>query len=371
LPEQFYFNAKLSEIKGDYGKARKYFIEYFQFDVECIDPHLRFIQFLKVQEGLEGARETYRHVVRDSDSVVHQLAEALIWDRDQRVENLDAFLDAHPDCGPGYYLLSEEFSKTRLGTRTLEDKRREKFLLRRFQKLDEEGKVVRWFVDKSLVAEWRDEAVYRLALLDDGGVSLEKPVNVAWLSHNDGWVGTIQIAEIATEIYWRGPGEENFSSTGFLSTRCYSTGQPQPQQIIELPKVTERTSGEVAYKNLNDEMMGPYPALLDPFVESHAETKQILNISKRSWVNLREYNGKTLLYFTHLMVHRGGLKQIAYGLDSNPKFRVLFPEYDKPGKAPIDAGLPVYLAIPNETQFVTVQVTFQDGEKSEIVKVTR
>ena len=370
-PEQFYFNAKISELKGDYGSARRFFIEYFRFDVECIDPHLRFLQFLKVQEGLEGARETYRHVVRDSDSVVHQLAGALIWDRAERVAKLEAFLDAHPQCGPACYLLSEDFSKTRLGTQTLEDRRREKQLIEQFQQLDGEGHVVRWFVDKSLVAEWRDDANCRLEFLRDNEVVLDSPVDVAWLSHNDGWVGTIQIAEIATEIFWKKPGGDSFSSTGFLSTRCYSTGEPQPQRIIELPKVTERTNIEVSYKNLNGEMMGPYSAPLDPFVQSYDETKQILNISKRSWVSLREYNGKTLLYFTHLLTHRGGLQQIAYGLDSNPRFRVLFPEYDKPGMAPIDADVPVFITIPDETQYVTVQVTFKDGEISEIVRVDR
>ncbi|MDF1753150.1 MAG: DUF4062 domain-containing protein [Verrucomicrobiales bacterium] len=371
LPEHFYYNAKISELKGDYGNARKYFIEYFRFDIECIDPHLLFIQFLKVQEGKEGAAETYRHVVRNSKSVVHELAEALLWDRERRIAQLQIFLKSHRDCGPAIYLLSLEFSETRLGTRTLQDKRNEKRFLESFRKFDELGHVVKWFVDQSLVSEWRDDATYRLTALQKHTSALEHPVQVPWLSHNRGWVGTIQIAEIATEIYWRPPDKEKFVSTGFLSTRCYSTGQKLPQQTIELPKVTEKTAIEVAYKNLNGEMMGPYPAMLEPYVESHSETKQILNISKRSWATFREYDGKLLLYFTHLLCHRGGLQQITYGLNSNPRFRVVFPEYNKPGIAPIDSDLPVFITVPPDTTYVTVQVIFKDGAPSEIVKIDR
>ncbi|MDF1811439.1 MAG: DUF4062 domain-containing protein [Verrucomicrobiales bacterium] len=370
-PEQFYFNAKLSEIKGDYGNARKYYIAYFQYDVECIDPHLRFIDFLKVQEGREGAAETYREIVKNSGSIVHELAEALIGDRKQRVAQLEAFAVRHGRCGPAYYLLSREYSAVKLGTRTLEDKRREKHYIECFQQLDGEGNVVRWFVDQSLVSEWREDAVERYTALQGTFAALENPVQVPWLSHNRGWVGTIQIAEIATKIFWRPPGGSKFISTGFLATRCYSTGQPQPQQIIELPKVTEPTSIEVTYVNLNDETMGPYTAVLEPFAESHAESKQILSISKRSWVSLREYNGKLLLYFTHLLTHRGALKQIAYGIDSNPRFRVGFPEWNQPGLAPISEGLATFVTIPNETRVVTVQVMFKDGETSEIVRVDR
>ncbi len=370
-PEQFYFNARISEIKGDYRNARRFFIDYFQFDVECIDPHLRFIEFLKVQEGLAGARETYRHVVRQSNSVVHHLAEALIWDRPQRIAQLVAFMKTYPDCGPVYYLLSQEYSEIRLGTRTLEDKRREKRYLDRFCHQDGAWNVVRWLVDKALVAEWRVDCANRLATLESSKNAMQNPAQVHWLCHNQGWTGTIQIPELATEIFWRAPGKEKFASTGFATTRSYSTGQPQPSQIIELAKVGGMAVVEVAYKNLNGDMMGPYRAVLEPNEQSHAEAKQMLNISKRSWVSIREYDGMTLLYFTHLLCYRGGLKQIAYGLNSNPRFRVVFPEYNQPGPAPIDASLPVFVTIPNDTEFVTVQVVFKDGTPSEIVTVQR
>ena len=58
-PEQFYHNARIYELGGDYLNARKSYNRYFSFKLDFLDPHLRYQTFLKVQEGLAGAREIY------------------------------------------------------------------------------------------------------------------------------------------------------------------------------------------------------------------------------------------------------------------------------------------------------------------------
>ncbi|HCU25800.1 MAG TPA: hypothetical protein DF383_12350, partial [Deltaproteobacteria bacterium] len=47
-PEEFYNNARIYELRGDYGNARRAYLDYFKFDLNLLDPHLRFIKFLKV-----------------------------------------------------------------------------------------------------------------------------------------------------------------------------------------------------------------------------------------------------------------------------------------------------------------------------------
>ena len=56
-PEQFYHNARIYELNGDYGNARRSYNKYLSFKLDFLDPHLRYQTFLKIQEGKAGARE--------------------------------------------------------------------------------------------------------------------------------------------------------------------------------------------------------------------------------------------------------------------------------------------------------------------------
>jgi len=62
-PEEFYANARMYEQKGDSGNARRSYAKFFTFDLEYVDPHLRYQKYLKIQEGREGAREVYLEIM--------------------------------------------------------------------------------------------------------------------------------------------------------------------------------------------------------------------------------------------------------------------------------------------------------------------
>ncbi len=371
-PEQFYHNAQLYQLRGDYGNARQAYIDYFRHDTPFLDPHLRFQQFLKVQEGVAGARETYRDVTADSDGVVAKFASILLWDHEKRLSILELFLQAHPDFGPAHYLLSREFSPSRLGEQSLEDKRRERRLLESFQELDGEGKVVRWFLDKSLVAKWREEAAARLAVLAASLPAMEQPVAVTWTGHNAGWTGTIQIGEPATEIFLKLPGKPNFVSTGFSPAIDTATGKPRPQALVQLPRDVGAMSFEIKYANLRGHEMGPFQITFDPSAETFALDRQQLASTRHAWVSFRDYEGKTLLYFTHLLAHRGSLGAIRYGIDTaEPDREFAFPPYEKPGLAPIPSDPLPYLEVPPDTGFVSIRLEFKDGSQSDVVRFDR
>ena len=99
------------------------------------------------------------------------------------------------------------------------------------------------------------------------------------------------------------------------------------------------------------------------------QIKQILNITKNSWVSFRDFNGKQLIYFTHLESYTCGIKDVHYSINSD--------KLDKVWKLqPCDSKNPmavtkdiVYLTMPLGTaRSIAVQVTFMDGSKSEIVR---
>ncbi len=118
-PEQFYHNARIQELGGDYGNARKSYNKYFTFKLDFIDPHLRYQSFLKIQEGRAGAREIYSYLYENDPRPIVEYARILLFDAPQRTQMLEDFITSNPDFAPAYYELSKEFSEDRKGSQTL------------------------------------------------------------------------------------------------------------------------------------------------------------------------------------------------------------------------------------------------------------
>ncbi len=373
-PEQHYHNARVHELGGDYGNARQSYLAYFASDLDYLDPHLRYLDFLKLQEGRAGARETYALIVQKAKSIVPTYASILLAEPGQRITKLRDFLAAHPDFAPAYYHLSEEYSAARLGTQSLDDKRQERAALESFLKLHSDGKLLRWIIDRSLVSGWQQDAESRLAAIAAtvNDAVLANPVELRWMATNGGWMGTISIAEAAREVFWKGPGMTEFKSTGASPARDPRTGAPMPNLVLNLPDKTPSSEILVKYLNASGQEMGPFTIPFDPDASSLSESKYILGMTSTSWVSFREWDGKLLLYFSHLLSHRGVLKEIKYGVDKEtPETAYAFPAYDKPGIAPITEDVSIYIAVPGPTKFVTVQLTFIDGTQSDVVRFAR
>ncbi len=99
------------------------------------------------------------------------------------------------------------------------------------------------------------------------------------------------------------------------------------------------------------------------------QMKQILNMTQNNWVSFRDFNGKQLIYFTHLESYTCGIKEVHYSINSDDLNKVweLQPcDIKNPMAVTKDI---IYLTMPLGTaKSITVQVTFTDGTKSEIVR---
>jgi hypothetical protein len=94
----------------------------------------------------------------------------------------------------------------------------------------------------------------------------------------------------------------------------------------------------------------------------------MLNAVSGSWLSFRDYDGKVLLYFSTLMSYRPIIKEVRYSLNNDAldkTFRF------KPSEKMYEVGDEVYLAVPGDSQFASVQVTFKDGTTSTVQKVVR
>lgn len=369
-PEEFYNNARVYELRGDYGNARRMYLEYFRFGLDFIDPHVRFQAFLKVQEGREGAREVYEYLRKQGNGTVILFVSLFLQEREARVAGLEAYAVRNPDFGPVYYELSRDFSEARLPGRSLEDKRREKHYLEKFLASYKAGYFVRWFIDKALVAEYLADAEKRLAELGvNSGLQLEKPVSVGWMKSNSGWTATMMIAEPALEVLYRLNSEQQFKSTGYTQVMDSGTGKPMPLMFVMLQHTDKPLTLWVKYRDRKGRLMGPWDFTLDPGREAARGDKSIMEMTKPSWVSFREFNGETLLYFTHLMSWRGGISRIYYGLDrEQPDTELKFPQHQGVGTARITEDVPTYIKIPYEVKFVTVRVVYYDQTESEVVR---
>ena len=217
-PEEFYHNARLQEQKGDFLNARKSYYQFFNFKLNFVDPHLRYQTFIKIQEGLVGAREIYMDIYSKDNRPIINFIRILLFENPQKLNMLLKFIETNPDFAPAYYKISEEYSVKRKGTQSLTDKKNELRALNKFIELVEKGKFFRFFIDKVVASEWVADAKSRLKLLSViEEIKDLKTVKLIPTRDNRGWNIRIEILEQHREIFYKLPEMDDFKSLGFLN----------------------------------------------------------------------------------------------------------------------------------------------------------
>ncbi len=362
-PQDFYHNARLHEQGGDYAKARQSYSRFFSFDLDLVDPHIRYQSFLKLQEGREGAREVYNELISGSSSFIPKYASLLLLDRNPRVKRLTEFAEDHPDFPPVYYELSRDYSEARLGDQAMSDKAAEYEYLQTFLKLNDEGKFLKFMLDHASAETQLADARTRLeALKAFSEESLKNPVTVTAVKANSGWLLHVEVVGLVKEIFFRANEEDEFESTGVLPQIDPRTGFPLPNKAVELRRDIGTTTLNFKYTDIRDRERGPYDVLFDPEVEHQRFAKSTLQRFTSTWVAMRDFDGKRLLYFSTLMSYRAAIDEIHYGLGVDiPDKSYDFPPEDPKNPGAITADFLPFIEVPGDTEFVTVQLKFKDG----------
>lgn len=205
-------------------------------------------------------------------------------------------------------------------------------------------------------------AVGRLRLLQ------VEPVSVISSLANSGWMLTIDVLthEPIKEMFYRFAEDDAFTSTGFTQVRDRRTGLLQPKSSVEVPLFTGTRTLSVRYTSAAGVDYGPYPVVLDAMRLIAAETKAVLEATANSWVMFREFpEGRLLLYVTHLIAYKNGLKEIRYSVDEGSlSQRVRFtPDWSGPGAPQIRDDDETCREIPMNSAYVDVKLVFADGSE--------
>ncbi len=370
-PHEFYANARLREIKGDYPKARQDYLKYFAFGEPQVDPHVRFQAVLKIQEGRGGAREVYNSFTQGRRDPTTLFAGILLEEREERVRRLTAFTEAYPDFTPAYYALSRDFSAARVGQQSLADKTKELDLLTKFQTGVDDGRFLRYFVDQQMAAEWLEDAKTRLAALSVmNTAALSNPVKINAMRSNQGWMVSLAIADRTQEIFVKLPAGE-FKSTGFMQNSMDpTTGRPVAYPMIELPGNAEAMEIAVKYLDIRGVEQGPFNINFNPNTALIAGQKDILARMPNGWLSIQDFDGRRLVYFTHLISYRCAIDEVRYSFDTDAPDKVFEIGECDPGNPHAiprsGPGSTVHTNVPKGTQFISVQLTYADGTLSEV-----
>jgi uncharacterized protein DUF4062 len=368
-PEEHYHNARIHELGGNFSAARKEYSDYLFSNLEAIDPWLSYSAMLKSAEGKAGAIEAMRYLgdKLKPPTVSYQAAMALLEDGDARIAKLTALAEKNPDFGPLPWLISQEYSETRKGDQTLADKRAEKEWLEKFRAAHAAGKFEKFFIDKKEAQKWIETADTRwAALTSTPDKVLENPITLMAQSSNSGWAIVFTLTDFkAKELFYKLDGKGEFVSTGHLPMKNAQTGLPMIQTYVPLPNLPpgEHTV-EAKYVDKNDKTNGPYTLKFSTQGEQIAQTKMILNMTAGSWLSFRDYEGKVLLYFTHLTSYKDAIKEIRYSLNSDAVDKIYKPMSIQGQELP-------FIYVPESSQFACVQVSFTDGTTSSVQKIMR
>lgn len=198
--------------------------------------------------------------------------------------------------------------------------------------------------------------------------SAENPISMSWMKMGGGWSGFVYISDAVVEIFYKKPGMKEFRSTGFHDDLIdRDTGRKLANRSISYPFTLNPVKFLIKYTDLAGNEQGPFEYVMDPKNENVKNAKSFLKFTKNSWISYhdREYDRKTVVCFSSLLME--GISEIHYGIDrETPDTKYDFQPFDDPDHYPDHSK--TFTVVPDETEFVTVQVTFGDGVKSDVLR---
>lgn len=395
-PSEWYANAILYAQSGNSLKSRKAYLKFFSFDLNVIDPFQNFASSLRLLEGVAGAREVFSKIPGDRTLPARRLVEISLQPSELRRELLQTLISEQSEFGPAYYALSETYGagddlETSL---SLHDKFAKKKALESYLSAYENGHVLRHYLDQSQVKFALEPA--ERTLNNFRGVTQELLDNPLQLDAHylvDHFLVTIHFADGAQNAGYRLTTADEFIPiapppkvpAGLLSSIAGAhTEQILAKQKlitvaqIKLPGSVSKSLIEVKYDDLNAVPRGPFHLEFNPEPIKLENAFHFLRarggndnggFASNDWVEIKagwSADEPTEIWFTGLLtLSWRAVKEIRYGVNSEtPNRNLTVPR----GEYGSETQSQFYTTVSESVRFVTLQVTFVDGQTTPILR---
>jgi class 3 adenylate cyclase len=368
---ELYHNARLLEARGENAAARRDYMALAALGREHVDPLMRLAALVLAQEGRAGAREVLGDIAKAGNRAA-RLAQALQFDGAERMSHLLRFAEENPDFAPAHYLLAVELGEDRQNSQTIEEKRREQAALERFLTADQEGRLVPFFLDQAVLAQWLDHTRKREATLKGFFAQGRDKISAAFTPMNTGWIGAISLPEPALQLEYQLGSHGAFRATGALQILDPRSGRPMPKTSIEFPPPPGPLQVGLRYTDAKGQLSPVTTIAFDPASALQQGMRDALERTTSGWLAFGTGQNSHRLYATHLITYRCAIEKVEIGFnDALP--REVFPlppcNPDMPNHVPPHARL--FIELEPATQNATLRLTFKGGERSEVQTFAR
>lgn len=368
-PRDYYQNARLYEMKGDYRQARQAYLGYFQYQQIYIDPHLRYQGFLKIQEGFAGAREIYNEQFQQQTSTTVAFAKAMLLESEPRQAQLEEIVAAQPDFTPAWYELSRLYSSALLGRQTSEHKLLEKQYLEQVIRLNEQGQWLKYYLDQEQFNRHLDDAQSRYNLAETRSeTGLKQTLTFTPSLSNLGFQLELQYLDTPQQILYKTAEMSDFQSTGQGHWRDPETGLLVPNTSITLAKNIQSPQA-IQFKlvDASGNVSQVYQYHFDAQQHAALAQQQMLEMTKNAWLLLRDFDGETLVYFSQIASSRCAISAVHYSIN-NDKLdqQIQLPPCDLQDPFSLPDDYNSYFAGPNDLESIKIQLTYHNQQKSSV-----
>lgn len=250
MPEEFYHNAKIYEIRGDTINARSSYEEYINFNLDFIDPIFDYINILRIQEPPDNIKAIFIKTLENNSNVSLSFALNSLLSRTDKIKALDLFVIQYPEFAAAYLELSKEYSPERIGLQGIQDKQKEKEYLEKYLMAVKSGNLFRYYMDKRVATKALADAETRSNLLNKDH-KMRQELGHTFLPDKDLIIQLLPSEEIKELLY--SYDNNRYTSNGYIAeTKSY------PNLNISLKKKIKPYDMYVKYVDIQNNTIGPF-----------------------------------------------------------------------------------------------------------------
>ncbi|TWT39801.1 Serine/threonine-protein kinase PknH [Thalassoglobus neptunius] len=390
-PAEWYANAIILARSGNQLEARRAYLSFFACNLNVVDPYASFARLLRLQEGTAGARETFGEIPGDRTIPARRLVEISLQPRELQRDLLEKLVEEVPDFGPAYLPLGNSRVGTHFGSLSLLDQLTAKTTFENYLEAHKQGKVLKYYLDQSLVAETLQDAQLQLnGMTHITQHVVNNPVSILSKSSyaEERWELYLQFAEGVLEPEFRIHSDDDFTAIKIpdrpnpaqIRARAQGLNDQFPSfadlnlvRAVEIEFVADKEDFalEVKYLDRNQIPRGPFTVDFDPKTAAIELAYFFLEMGdpEEDWVSIRNWYDDYEIWFTGLLQHSyKAVKEVRYGINVEKPNQTLPIPTDHYGKATKNQ---YFIEVKIPVRFVTLQVTTIDGKKSPVYRYVK